>query len=178
VFLGRSDDRFKVQGQFVCPVWIERCLAAVDGIAECLVAPERDASGLPVVVARAGCANPLRWPIVRRRNARSARRLRLAHDARRDEPWLRRRRDAGRGIPDKIEDGVTGWLAEPGNADSLAAAVLRCETADEATKRRIRQAAAERCRERFDWPICVDRYLTTISRLAAGLPAAPETAPR
>jgi acyl-coenzyme A synthetase/AMP-(fatty) acid ligase len=52
VFLGRSDDRFKVQGQFVRPVEIERCLAAVDGVEECLVVPERDASGLPVVVAR------------------------------------------------------------------------------------------------------------------------------
>lgn len=52
VFLGRSDDHFKVQGQFVRPVEIERCLAAVDGVEECLVVPERDASGLPVVVAR------------------------------------------------------------------------------------------------------------------------------
>jgi acyl-coenzyme A synthetase/AMP-(fatty) acid ligase len=52
VFLGRSDDRFKVQGQFVRPLEIERCLAAVDGVGECLVAAERDASGLPVVVAR------------------------------------------------------------------------------------------------------------------------------
>jgi acyl-coenzyme A synthetase/AMP-(fatty) acid ligase len=51
VFLGRSDDRFKVQGQFVRPVEIERCLAAVDGVAECLVAAERDASGLPLIVA-------------------------------------------------------------------------------------------------------------------------------
>jgi acyl-coenzyme A synthetase/AMP-(fatty) acid ligase len=52
VFLGRSDDRFKVHGQFVRPVEIERCLAGVEGVRECLVVPERDASGLPVVVAR------------------------------------------------------------------------------------------------------------------------------
>ncbi len=80
------------------------------------------------------------------------------------------------GIPDKIEEGVTGWLAEPGDAESLAAAVLRWWFADGATRERIRRAAAERCRERFDWPICVDRYLAEISRLAAGFPAVREGA--
>jgi glycosyltransferase involved in cell wall biosynthesis len=78
------------------------------------------------------------------------------------------------GIPDKIEEGVTGWLAEPGDPESLAAAVLRWWTADAATRERIRRAAGARCRERFDWPICVDRYLETISRLSAEHRAAGE----
>jgi glycosyltransferase involved in cell wall biosynthesis len=69
------------------------------------------------------------------------------------------------GIPDKIEEGVTGWLAEPGDADSLTGAVLRWQGADPAAKARIRRSAAQRCRERFDWPVCVDRYLAAISRL-------------
>lgn len=76
------------------------------------------------------------------------------------------------GIPDKIEEGVTGWLAEPGDADALAAAVLRWHAADPASKEHIRKNAAQRCRERFDWPICVDRYLSVISRLTARPPAA------
>jgi acyl-coenzyme A synthetase/AMP-(fatty) acid ligase len=66
VFLGRSDDRFKVQGQFVCPVEIERRLAAVDGVAECLVGAERDASGLPVVVARIVATEAAGADLVRR----------------------------------------------------------------------------------------------------------------
>jgi acyl-coenzyme A synthetase/AMP-(fatty) acid ligase len=73
VFLGRSDDRFKVQGQFVRPVEIERCLAAVDGVAECLVAPERDASGLPVVVARIVAAEAVESADLVRRVLRHAR---------------------------------------------------------------------------------------------------------
>jgi glycogen synthase len=68
------------------------------------------------------------------------------------------------GIPDKIEEGVTGWLAEPGDVGSLADGILRWWRAGEETRSRIRRAAAERCRERFDWPICVDRYLEVIRR--------------
>jgi len=70
------------------------------------------------------------------------------------------------GIPDKIEEGVTGWTAEPGDVRSLAEAVLRWHGAAEPDRARIRAAAAARCRERFDWPVCVDRYLETIDRLA------------
>lgn len=69
------------------------------------------------------------------------------------------------GIPDKIEEGETGWLAEPGNAGSLADAIVRWWVADEEVRSRIRRAAAERCRDRFDWPVCVDRYLEAIRRL-------------
>jgi glycogen(starch) synthase len=71
------------------------------------------------------------------------------------------------GIPDKIEDAVTGWLAEPGDAGSLASAIVRWWTADDAVRARIKVAAAERCRQRFDWPRCVDRYLEAIRGLEA-----------
>jgi glycogen synthase len=71
------------------------------------------------------------------------------------------------GIPDKIEEGVTGWLAEPGDAGSLADAIFRWLTSPEDTRARIGQAAADRCRERFDWPVCVDRYLEAIARIRA-----------
>ena len=71
------------------------------------------------------------------------------------------------GIPDKIEDAATGWLAEPGDAGSLAAAITRWWTAGDPARARIRAAAAERCRQRFDWPRCVDRYLEVIRALDA-----------
>jgi glycogen(starch) synthase len=70
------------------------------------------------------------------------------------------------GIPDKVEEGVTGWLAEPGSTGSLCEAILRWVTADQPVKEAIGRAAAQRCREEFDWPICVDRYLEAIARLA------------
>lgn len=52
VFLGRSDDRFKVKGRFLHPLEVERVLAEVEGVRECLVVCEPDASGLPTVVAK------------------------------------------------------------------------------------------------------------------------------
>ena len=69
------------------------------------------------------------------------------------------------GIPDKVEEGRTGWLAEPGEAASLAAGILRWWRCDEDTRARVRRAAAARCRDDFDWPVCVDRYLEAIRRL-------------
>jgi glycosyltransferase involved in cell wall biosynthesis len=70
------------------------------------------------------------------------------------------------GIPDKIEEGVTGWLAEPGDAGSLCEAILRWLAADDPVREAIGRAAAERCRREFDWPVCVDRYLEAVARLA------------
>jgi glycogen synthase len=77
------------------------------------------------------------------------------------------------GIPDKIEEAVTGWLAEPGDAASLVDAIGRWWTAGDDARARIRAAAAARCRQRFDWPGCADRYLEVIRGLEArsgGLP--------
>jgi glycosyltransferase involved in cell wall biosynthesis len=68
------------------------------------------------------------------------------------------------GIPDKIEEGVTGWLAEPGDVTSLSEAILRWWAADDAVKQAVGQAAAERCRKEFDWPVCVDRYVAVVRR--------------
>jgi acyl-coenzyme A synthetase/AMP-(fatty) acid ligase len=52
VFLGRVDDAFKVRGQFVRPVEVERCLCAVPGVVDCLVALDRDRNGVAAVVAK------------------------------------------------------------------------------------------------------------------------------
>jgi benzoate-CoA ligase len=51
-FLGRLDDRFKVKGQFVHPLEVERALLEVSGVRECLVAPDRDEHGLTAIGAR------------------------------------------------------------------------------------------------------------------------------
>jgi glycosyltransferase involved in cell wall biosynthesis len=69
------------------------------------------------------------------------------------------------GIPDKIEEAVTGWLAEPGDAGSLAEAISRWWNAGDRATARVRAAAAERCRQRFDWPRCADRYIEVIRAL-------------
>ena len=71
------------------------------------------------------------------------------------------------GIPDKIEEGETGWLAEPGDPAALADAIGRWSAASEEERTRVRRGAAARCRERFDWPVCVDRYVEAIDRLSA-----------
>jgi glycosyltransferase involved in cell wall biosynthesis len=69
------------------------------------------------------------------------------------------------GIPDKIEEAVTGWLAEPGDADSLAQAISRWRMAGDGARAHVGAAAAERCRQRFDWPRCADRYVEVIRAL-------------
>jgi glycosyltransferase involved in cell wall biosynthesis len=78
------------------------------------------------------------------------------------------------GIPDKIEEGETGWLAEPGDPGALAAAIERWAAASDEERARIRRGAAARCRERFDWPVCVDRYLEAIDRLSTTTEAETE----
>ena len=73
-FLGRIDDRFKVKGQFVHPVEVERVLLEVDGVRECLVVPEADEHGLTAVAARVVVADGVdRENLVRelRRRART-----------------------------------------------------------------------------------------------------------
>jgi acyl-coenzyme A synthetase/AMP-(fatty) acid ligase len=52
LFRGRSDDRFKVRGQFVRPAEIERRIREVEGVRDCLVVPEIGERGLVVVAAR------------------------------------------------------------------------------------------------------------------------------
>jgi benzoate-CoA ligase len=52
VFLGRSDDRFKVKGRFLHPLEVERTLSEVPEVAQCLVVPEPGADGIAIVVAK------------------------------------------------------------------------------------------------------------------------------
>jgi len=68
------------------------------------------------------------------------------------------------GIPDIVEDGVSGLLVPPGDADALAAAVRRVRD-DPALARRLGEAGRRRLREQFSWQAIVQRWLN----LYAGL---------
>jgi benzoate-CoA ligase len=49
VFLGRRDDRFKVKGRFLHPVEVERVIASVPGVVECLASGEQNENGLTIL---------------------------------------------------------------------------------------------------------------------------------
>jgi len=62
------------------------------------------------------------------------------------------------GIPDIVEDGVSGLLVPSGDADALAAAVRRVRD-DPALARRLGEAGRRRLRDQFSWPAIVQRWL-------------------
>src|SRR5438094_232785 len=62
------------------------------------------------------------------------------------------------GIPDIVEDGVSGLLVPPGDADALAAAVRRLRD-DPALARRLGEAGRRRLQEEFSWDVIVTRWL-------------------
>src|SRR5439155_19958662 len=62
------------------------------------------------------------------------------------------------GIPDIVEDGVSGLLVPPGDAATLAAAVRRLRD-DPALARRMGEAGRRRLREQFRWQALVQRWL-------------------
>jgi len=68
------------------------------------------------------------------------------------------------GIPDIVEDGVSGLLVPPGDADALAAAIRRVRD-DPALARRLGEAGRRRLREQFSWPAIVQRWLDVYTGL-------------
>jgi colanic acid/amylovoran biosynthesis glycosyltransferase len=54
------------------------------------------------------------------------------------------------GVPELIENGITGWLVPAGNVDSTATAILRILSTPVAELSRMGRAGAERVRERHD----------------------------
>ncbi|PYO96184.1 MAG: hypothetical protein DMD60_11315 [Gemmatimonadetes bacterium] len=62
------------------------------------------------------------------------------------------------GIPDIVEDGVSGLLVPPGDADALAAALQRLRD-DPALARRLGEAGRHRLHAQFSWPAIVQRWL-------------------
>jgi len=68
------------------------------------------------------------------------------------------------GIPDLIEDGVSGLLVPRGSVDELTEAV-RGLLNDEERARRMGEAARARVESAFDYRVMAQKYLTLISSL-------------
>ena len=69
------------------------------------------------------------------------------------------------GIPEEVEDGVTGLLAEPGDAKGLADALTRL-TGDTALRARMGEAGRRRFAERFDITTMAHAYAALYRELA------------
>jgi glycosyltransferase involved in cell wall biosynthesis len=61
------------------------------------------------------------------------------------------------GVPDVIEDGITGRLTSPGDAAALAAVLEDFHRRPDAA-RRLGQAGADRVRNEFTWPRVVEAF--------------------
>ena len=66
-------------------------------------------------------------------------------------------------IPEMIEDGVTGLLAEPDDVEGLAATLLEL-ISDPDRARRMGEAGHERYLERFTWDSVAQRMIETLAR--------------
>jgi len=73
------------------------------------------------------------------------------------------------GLPEIIEDGVSGRLVPRGDVDGLTRAV-RDLLDDETAAHRMGRAARERVEQRFDYQLMVDRYLRLIQELVSKAP--------
>lgn len=69
------------------------------------------------------------------------------------------------GIPDIVEDGVSGLLVPPADVDALAAAVRRV-LSDPALARRLGEGGRRRLHERFSWRAIVQRWLDLYASVA------------
>jgi glycosyltransferase involved in cell wall biosynthesis len=69
------------------------------------------------------------------------------------------------GLPEQVEDGVTGYLAPPGDAAGLAEALRRLAALPESDRAAMGERARQRALSRFD----VERYYAAMTALYAGL---------
>jgi glycosyltransferase involved in cell wall biosynthesis len=68
------------------------------------------------------------------------------------------------GLPEVIEDGVTGFLVEPGNIDELRARLAEV-LGDRRFAEQLGRNARERVLETFTWDACAERCLAVYSEL-------------
>jgi glycosyltransferase involved in cell wall biosynthesis len=68
------------------------------------------------------------------------------------------------GIPDKVDEGVTGHLVEPQDGAGLARA-LAALARDPAARRALGNAGRERVRARFSWDTLVERTIALYEEL-------------
>jgi phosphatidylinositol alpha-1,6-mannosyltransferase len=73
------------------------------------------------------------------------------------------------GIPDAVEDGVTGLLVDPGRPEELDRAI-RCLLTDEALHARLAAAGRQRVLDRFFGAAPARRFLERLRQAVAGRP--------
>jgi glycosyltransferase involved in cell wall biosynthesis len=78
------------------------------------------------------------------------------------------------GVAEIVEDGVTGFLVEPGDVDGLRDRLDRL-LRDRALAARLGRNARERAVERFTWDACAERCLAVYAEVLGG---PPPTGPR
>ena len=71
------------------------------------------------------------------------------------------------GLPEVVEDGVTGFLVEPGDVAELRARLAEV-LADRRLAERLGRNGRERVLERFTWAACAERCVSAYSELATG----------
>ena len=67
------------------------------------------------------------------------------------------------GLPDKVQEGVTGFLVEPGDAEMLAEQLTHATNID---GKAIGQAGRQLCESRFSWTVVTPQYVALYERLA------------
>jgi glycosyltransferase involved in cell wall biosynthesis len=68
------------------------------------------------------------------------------------------------GLPEVVEDGITGFLVEPGNIEELRERLAQI-LGDSDLRERLGRSARERFLERFTWEACAERCLSAYSEL-------------
>jgi glycosyltransferase involved in cell wall biosynthesis len=68
------------------------------------------------------------------------------------------------GLPEVVEDGITGFLVEPGNIEELRERLAQI-LGDRRLAARLGRSARERFLERFTWEACAERCLAAYSEL-------------
>ena len=69
------------------------------------------------------------------------------------------------GVPELIEDGVSGFLVPPGDIDALGEAIWRLAVGEPGLRERIGRAASQRAMERFDVSAVTREYEALYERL-------------
>jgi glycosyltransferase involved in cell wall biosynthesis len=67
-------------------------------------------------------------------------------------------------LPEVVDDGVTGFLVEPGNVEELRARLAEV-LADRRLAERLGRNGRERALATFTWEACADRCLAAYSEL-------------
>ena len=68
------------------------------------------------------------------------------------------------GLPDKVVDGVSGFLVSPGDPEELSARLVDLSSVD---ANEFGAAGRQRCESRFSWNVVAPQYLSLYQRLVA-----------